>query len=117
MKKKFLFIPIIILILSLIFCINNYLNSRIFNLPVGTFINESTSPDGIYTIKTYLCSGNATVDFSVRGELLTNSKNPKNIYWEYKTNKAKIKWLNNDTVSINGHILKLPNEIYDWRKK
>lgn len=116
MKKNFFLISFIAILFISIFFINKYLNSRILNLPVGTLINESTSPDGKYTIKSYLCDGNATVDYSVRCELLTNSKNPKNIYWEYKTNKTLIKWLNNDTVSINGHNLKLPNSIYDWRK-
>ncbi|GAA0675143.1 DUF5412 family protein [Clostridium cadaveris] len=116
MKKFFVILTSLFIILSSIFFINKYLNSRILNLPDGELIEESTSPNGKYTIKTYLCDGNATVDFSVRAELLTNSKNPKNIYWEYKTNKSKIKWLNNTTVIINGHKLKLPNDIYDWRK-
>lgn len=98
MKKKLLIIiPICIIILSF-FTIRNYLNPSISNLPTGELINESTSPNGEYIIKTYLCGGNATVDFSVRGELLTKSNNTKNIYWEYKTNKSEIKWLNNSIV-------------------
>ncbi len=116
MKKKLLIITTICILTLSFFIVRHYLNTySISNLPTGELITESTSPNGEYTIKTYLCGGNATVDFSIRGELLIKSKNPQNIYWEYKTNKSIIKWLNNNTVVINGHEINLPNGKYDWR--
>jgi hypothetical protein len=85
-------------------------------LPKGDYLSESTSSNGTYTIKSYLCNGGATVDYAVRGELITNTKNNKvkNIYWDYKINKSDITWEDDDTVIINGHKINLPNDIYDW---
>lgn len=87
------------------------------NLPQGEYLNESTSPDGTYTIRTYLCNGGMTVDWAVRGELIINNKNKKarNIYWEYRIKVSKITWDSDDTVIINGHKINLPKGKYDWR--
>ncbi|TXK83964.1 DUF5412 domain-containing protein [Paenibacillus sp. N3.4] len=88
-------------------------------LPTGDLIGQSTSPNGKYTINAYLSSGGATTDFSVRAELIfnKNSKKKKNIYWNYREENAYIVWIDNDTVRINGHDLKLPNEKYDFRNE
>ena len=45
------------------------------------YINESTSPNGKYTITTYLNNGGATTDYAVLGTLKNNSNDKtKNIY-------------------------------------
>ncbi|MBU3220710.1 DUF5412 family protein [Clostridium algidicarnis] len=87
------------------------------NLPNGEYLSKSTSPNGTYTIRTYLCNGGATVDYAVRGELIINNKNKKarNIYWEYKINVSEITLDSDDTVKINGHKINLPSGKYDWR--
>lgn len=86
-------------------------------LPTGEFLTEEVSPDGIYTVKAYVTNGGATVAYSVRGELIFNNKKkkPKNIYWQYREEHAKIEWLDEQTVVINGRTLKVPNETYDFR--
>lgn len=86
-------------------------------LPTGEFITQSTSPDGKYTVKAYLANGSITTDFSVRAELVFNggSKKKKNIYWQYRDRTADIFWFDNDTVKINGKVLTMPNEKYDYR--
>jgi hypothetical protein len=86
-------------------------------LPKGEFISQSSSPDGHYTIKAYLSNGGATTDFAVRAELVTNTNahRVKNIYWNYHEQSAKMVWIDNDTVEINGHKLNLPYEKYDFR--
>ncbi len=87
-------------------------------LPEGDFLTEQISPDGTYTLKAYVVGGGATVDFSVRGELVWNeTKKKKTIYWQYHEEKAVINWINNDTVEINGKKLKVPNEGYDFRRE
>ncbi|WP_427340738.1 DUF5412 domain-containing protein [Caloranaerobacter sp. DY30410] len=88
-------------------------------LPKGEFLTESTSGDGNYTIKIYLCNGGATTSFAIRGELNFNKKlkKPKNIYWNYREDSVEIKWVDNDTVIINGHELDLPNETFDFRRE
>lgn len=88
-------------------------------LPTGDFLTEETSPDGAYTIKAYVTNGGATTSYAVRAELVFNNRNkkPKNIYWNYREEIADIKWVNNDTVVINGHALNVPNEKFDFRNQ
>ena len=118
-KKIILVVVTILIIIAIgIFSLVNTLFFSMTRLPVGDYLGESTSSNGTYTIKTYLCNGGATVDYAVRGELITNTKNNKvkNIYWEYKIGTANITWEDDDIVIINGHKINLPNGKYDWRK-
>ncbi|WP_226037701.1 DUF5412 domain-containing protein [Aquibacillus saliphilus] len=88
-------------------------------LPTGRFLTEEISPDGKYTIKAYVANSGATTSYSIRGELVFNERNnkTKNVYWNYRENTANIKWVDNDTVRINGHELNLPNDKFDFRNK
>ncbi len=118
MKNNKLIRSLILLILIMLALnITSKLKYSMYNLPKGEYITKSTSPNGVYTIKLYLCSGNSTVDFSVRGELITNSfiKKKKNIYWQYKTDESNITWITKQRVLINGTEIKVPDGKYDWR--
>lgn len=86
------------------------------SLPTGEYLTEETSPDGSYTLKAYVSSTSLSAD-AVRGELVFNKRNgkTKNIYWNYRESTANIEWLDNQTVSINGHTLEVPNEKFDFR--
>lgn len=54
------------------------------NLPQVELIDSSVSPNGKYTVNAYLCSGNATTDFSVRCEVVDSETSKcRNIYWKY----------------------------------
>ena len=115
MKKVLIIIAVIIMLLS-------YGIYRLFydmsSLPKGQLISEVQSPEGTYTLKAYRINGGATVAFAIRGELNfnTSTTESKNIYWNYREDKADIKWFDDNTVIINGHKLKVPNEVYDFRK-
>ncbi|PJO45563.1 DUF5412 domain-containing protein [Lysinibacillus xylanilyticus] len=80
-------------------------------------IAESTSPQGTYTVKAYVSDAGATTSFSVLGELVFNheKRKSKKIYWQYRENRAYINWRDDDTVSINGVTLNVPDETYDFR--
>lgn len=127
LTKKLKYITITIIVVSLPFFIwLSYHTYMIFfaaptlsYLPKGELIEQSISPNKKYTIKAYVSNGGATTDFAVRGELIYNKKDckPKTIYWNYHEEKAKIEWLNSDTVIINGHKLKMPKGTYDYRKE
>ncbi|WP_312107602.1 DUF5412 family protein, partial [Lachnoclostridium sp.] len=41
----------------------------------------------------------------------------KNVYWNYREDTAKIVWKDNDTVIINGHMLHVPEDTYDFRNE
>ncbi|MFP7486262.1 DUF5412 domain-containing protein [Priestia filamentosa] len=88
-------------------------------LPKGEYLTEETSPNGKYTLRAYVSNGGATVAYAVRGELVFNDgyRRDKNIYWNYREDTANIKWLDNDTVVINGHTLDVPNEKFDFRNQ
>ncbi|MCT9853009.1 DUF5412 domain-containing protein [Priestia megaterium] len=88
------------------------------HLPSGDYISQSTSPDGNYTVKIYQSSGGATTGFAIRGEVIYNNKSfnkTKNIYWNYPQEKAKVKWINHDTVNISGHVLNVKKDTFDFR--
>lgn len=80
-------------------------------------ITQSTSPNGTYTVNAYLFNGGATVSYTVLGELVFNKENkrPKKIYWQYREEKANIKWIDDNTVKINDVQLRLPYQTYDYR--
>ncbi|PEJ82826.1 DUF5412 domain-containing protein [Bacillus toyonensis] len=87
-------------------------------LSTGEKIAEKQSLDGTYTFKAYVTNGGATTSFAVRGELVFNHRKyfkPKNVYWNYQEDTAKIVWKDNDTVIINEHTLNVPEESYDFR--
>ena len=87
-------------------------------LPTGEYITEEISPDGTYTLKAYVSSPSLSAD-AVRGELVFNERNgkTKNIYWNYRESTAKIDWLDNKTVVINGHTHEVPNERFNFRNQ
>lgn len=81
-------------------------------------LNNSTSPNGTYTVTAYLNNGGATTDFAVLGTLKNNKDGKtKNIYWQYPCEEADMEWLNDETIKINGVELNVKNETYDYRRK
>ncbi|MCP3740169.1 DUF5412 domain-containing protein [Rossellomorea sp. BNER] len=84
----------------------------------GEFLSEETSPDGKYTVKTYLNNGGATVNYAVLGVLFFNNedKSSKNIYWQYEKGSSTIVWEDKDTVIINKKKIDVPYGKYDYRR-
>lgn len=82
------------------------------------YLDESTSPNGMYTVTAYLNNGGATVDYAVLGRLKNNRNGKmKNIYWQYHCKKAEMEWVNDETLKINDQLLNVKDEIYDYRRK
>lgn len=50
------------------------------NLPVGEYIASLDSPNKEYTLKSYKYSGGATMDWSLRVEVINNKTNKKTMY-------------------------------------
>lgn len=77
----------------------------------------SQSPDSKYNLEAYRTEPGATVAFSVRVYIIKDDKK-EIIYDAYHEYEAKIFWINNTTVSINGKALDISQgEKYDWRKQ
>lgn len=88
------------------------------HLPEGELIKSAESPDGTYRINAYRCDGGATTDHSVRCEVeRIDSKEVRNIYWQYKIQDAEIHWKSNTVVDINGVELDVTKDRYDWRNE
>lgn len=81
------------------------------------YLTELSSPDGTYTVTAYLNNGGATTSYAVLGTLENNGNGKvKNIYWEYRCEKAEMEWLNDETIRINGIVLNVKKDIYDFRR-
>ncbi|WP_419875020.1 DUF5412 domain-containing protein [Candidatus Pristimantibacillus sp. PTI5] len=87
------------------------------HLPKGDLIDQANSPSGRYRMNAYLVNGGATVDFAIRGELvdLKKKNKPRNIYWNYHESESDIRWLDDQTVIINGHELNVITDKFDFR--
>ncbi|WP_083430683.1 DUF5412 family protein [Alicyclobacillus macrosporangiidus] len=85
--------------------------------PHGTLMKSVESPDHQYKVNIYLTNGGATMDFGIRGELEEERTHyRRNIYWQYHEDKATVLWVNNNMVSINGHVLDVAKgQTYFWR--
>ena len=86
------------------------------SVPKGEFLKSIESPSGKYTANAYHGQDNATVDFSVIVEI-ENKRNSKkkNIYFEYHCEEADLKWLSDSKIKINGKILNIHKDVYDFR--
>lgn len=86
------------------------------NLPKGELLHEHPSPDGQTVLRIYLCGGNASTDYSIRGEVYDkDTGKTKNIYWNYHEDDAQVVWISDDTVRINDIELNIETDVYDWR--
>lgn len=84
------------------------------NLPTGDYINSVKSPNGKYTLNAYRYSGGATMDWTLRVEVVDNTnQKKKNIYWKYHESEADMKWLDAVTVQINGRKLNIHKDYYN----
>lgn len=81
-------------------------------------MEESVSPDGRFIVCAYLTSGGATTDYAVLGTVREkNEADEKNIYLQYRCETAEIEWLDHTTVSINGVVLDVRKDTYDYRRE
>lgn len=74
------------------------------------------SPDGKYTITSYLNNGGATTNWAVLCSVKDNDTGKtRNIYWQYRCDDANITWIDDTTVNINGVKLNVEKDTYDFR--
>ncbi len=103
---------ICLLVLLLLVCVINK------PLPEEKLIMSSLSPNGTYQVNAYLCDGGATVDQSIRAEVVTVSTGKaRDIYWQYHAYDAEIHWISDEVVSVNGITLNVLEDRYDYRKQ
>lgn len=86
-------------------------------LPEGEPIGEYPNTFSDCSVRLYRCSAGATVDDAVRGEVVFQNGKTKTVYWAYHESEADVQWLDGETVSINGRILNIYRDKYDWRRE
>lgn len=85
-------------------------------LPHGELVDTTVSPNNEYVVNAYLCSGNATTDFSIRCEVVDLKTNKsRNIYWNYHQEDVSWYWKSQDVIVINNIELNVLTDEYDWR--
>ena len=108
--KKLVIVAIVFLIYIYIVFFSRF---RMYYLPTGEYLKSLESPNSSYTLKAYRYSGGATVDWSLRVEVVNNSSNQKyNIYYKYHDYDVDMEWLDDNTVKINGKKLNIHKEYY-----
>ena len=106
---------VLVLFLALIFAVR-WAFFDIQRIEGQNELTVSQSPNGKYTVTAYLNDGGATTGFAVLCIVKDNeSDKEKNIYWNYHCNSADIKWVDEDTVDINGEVLDVETDTYDFR--
>lgn len=114
-KVTSILLGIIAGIVLVLFLVMNYFINH--HTPKGDLLTETVSPNGNYTVNTYVIHGNATVANSIRGEVVYHNKKDKKktIYKGYREEEAEVIWLDDHTVSINSIELDVRKDVYDWR--
>ena len=76
-------------------------------------IDAVDSPTGKYTVHAYLCNGGATTDWLIECFVVNNENGTeRQIYHQYHENEAKIEWVSDDEVEINGIKLNVETDFY-----
>lgn len=75
-------------------------------------IESVKSPNGKYTIKTYLRNCGATTDFEILGMLCSSKNDCKKIYYCYHESYSFVYWIDNENVFINQKKLNIFRDKY-----
>ncbi len=116
MKSRKVLIPVsLVIVLGIV--IFYYLFISMSHLPKGELITTVKCDSCGKAVNVYLVNGGATTDYSIRGEIVYNNGYHKNIYWSYHESNADVSWVSCDEININGHVLNVYKDKYDWRRK
>jgi len=81
-------------------------------------LREVLSPDGSNTLIVYLNNSGATTDYAVLCAVKNNQNGRRrNVYWQYHCTDANVRWVDDDTVAINGRELDVWKDSYDYRRE
>lgn len=118
MKKNFLTVSLFaltfaVMIFNTVFAAVKSLTPDISDLPEGTLLKTSSSPNEKSQINFYLVEN--SMGCAVRGELKNDSLR-KNIFWQTGVKEASIKWLSEKSVIINDIPLNIESDKFDSRR-
>ena len=118
MKKRIYLIPIIIIFILVLYVLFSDFPPML-NKGHGTLIADIPSPDKKYNLQLYKGTGGATVAEWITADIKDNYRGKVyTLYYCYRQGRADAKWVNIDTVEINGIILDIHTMRYNssWRQ-
>lgn len=119
-SKRIFFAILMIFILLLIILGVSMIYNLFFNINTvanGDYLESLKSPNNEFTLNAYFIDGGSLSGDAIRVELINNqNSNKKNIYWDYPKSNVSMKWIYENTVEINGKVLNIYKDTYDWRK-
>lgn len=118
MKKNIVFqvlyiLTFLIIIVNTVTAAVQSLYPDISDLPEGTFIKSSVSPDGNSRVDFYLVENNLGV--AVRGERVSGSKRT-NIYWQTDIYDVEVQWIDEYGIVINEIPINIKTDKFDSRR-
>lgn len=117
MKRRHIAVAVPLIILALLVYGTFWLFFDIQRINGETEIASCVSLDATYTVTAYRNNGGATTDFAVLCTVKNNvTGKERNIYWNYHCRTADIRWVDQETVNINGVELNVKWDSYDWRR-
>ena len=93
-------------------------SNQMEKLPEGNILNSAKSPDGKYSLETYLCTVKGEV--YIRSAVIENeTKESRNVYWDEYNDAVDVEWLDNTNVKIEDKTIDVTDEkiYYDYREK
>jgi len=104
---------LILVIICLTFLIGYFISDKMIGLPKGKIVKSEISFDKKHTMNAYFIYGGPISADAIRVEIVDNDTHKKrNIYWKDKENSISIKWLDNNTVEVNGRKINIFNDYY-----
>jgi len=111
-----LVISCLVLLVCLYQAYDYYKSSCFSCLPTGVLTKQLLSPDQKNTLKIYRIESEAMqVSDAIRAEVQFNNGEKRNILYQSRQSDAEVKWIDNDTVVINGIQLNIWGSQYDSR--
>ena len=117
MKKAFAAIAVLLVILTLAGVGYWYFFASMLCLPKGEPVASYASPYSDARLEVYRVDGGATTDTAIRGCVVYDNGKGKNIYWNYHESEADVQWLDAETVQINGTVLNIHHDVFDFRRQ
>lgn len=110
--KVFIIVNILIIIL-----LSSCIDSNIQKFSLRKLSYSSTSPNGRYILNVYTRGEDMDDDAAVLVEVKDRKKHSKkNIFWQANTSWAYIVWKSNYKVCINGVLVDIRKDSYDYRE-
>ena len=112
--KIFYILACVLIMVNLFFTIWDTFAFDLSDLPTGSKVSTTSSPNGDKLVTVYLVENNAGCGIRVQ---VKKNKKVENIYWQTGIDYASVKWVSNSVININDVSINIDKGgSYDCRK-